>query len=457
MDDAAVDAYRSSRLRGILFVLALAALCLLAAGMSIGTGPYGPGVAGSYSALWDHLTGSVADEARLLDYIVWEKRLPRALAAVVAGAGLAACGCAMQSLLRNPLADAYTTGISAGAGFGATLAFTAGLSMASGPYAVILNTFVFALIPMAVVIAVSGLRGGSSSTMIMVGISMTYLFNAAAAVYKIAADPNALAALYSWQLGSVSGIGWQELPFAATAVAIGCTVLWAYSRRMDAVSSGDEFARSIGVDPALLRGTLLAVVALVTAVIVSLTGLIGFVGLVGPHICRLVIGSDGRVLLPASMAFGALLLTAADVAGRCINPPAEIQVGILTAFMGAPLFLYLAAGRRRIRWHQSNAADSASSMGKDGPSFPDLTSPSKGMRGLSACWAPTGWGRRHWPDASAGSSIRLRGRCSSTERTPPPCPVGGLRRRSRSSPPPERRPTPPFATRFSWAAPEGSA
>ena len=353
IDDASVEAYRASSIRGVLFVLLLVALCFAAAGISIGTGPYGPGIAGSYSALWDHLTGSVAEthDARLLDYIVWEKRLPRALAAVVAGAGLAACGCAMQSLLRNPLADAYTTGISAGAGFGATLAFTAGLSMSSGPYAVVLNTFVFALIPMAVVIAVSRLRGGSSSTMIMVGISMTYLFNAAAAVYKIAADPNALAALYSWQLGSVSGIGWPELPFAASAVAVGCAVLWACARRMDAVSSGDEFARSIGVDPSFLRSALLTVVALTVAVIVSLTGLIGFIGLVGPHICRLAIGSDGRILVPASMAFGAFLLTAADVAGRCINPPAEIQVGILTAFMGAPLFLYLAAGRRRgIRW-----------------------------------------------------------------------------------------------------------
>ncbi len=355
IDEAAVKAYRSSRARSILFVLLFVALCLIAVGISVGTGPYGSGIVGSYSTLWDHLTGSVADtqEARLLDFIVWEKRLPRALAAVVAGVGLAACGCAMQSLLRNPLADAYTTGISAGAGFGATLAFTAGLSMTSGPYAVILNTFVFALIPMAVVIAVSRLRGGSSSTMIMVGISMTYLFNAAAAVYKIAADPNALAALYSWQLGSVSGIGWSELPLAAAAVAIGCIVLWACARKMDAVSSGDEFARSIGVDPSFLRSVLLAVVALVVAVIVSLTGLIGFIGLVGPHICRLAIGSDGRILIPASMAFGAFLLTAADVVGRCINPPAEIQVGILTAFMGAPLFLYLAVGRRRgIRWRR---------------------------------------------------------------------------------------------------------
>lgn len=344
----AVSSYAASRVRKVLFIIACLVLCILAVGLSIGTGPYDIGIIRSYSIIWDHLTGNPEDQ--LLDFIVWEKRLPRTVLGILTGAGLAAGGCVMQSILRNPLADTYTTGISAGAGLGATLAFTVGLSMASGPMSVVINSFVFALMPMGVVILVSKLRGGSSIVMVMAGIAMMYLFNAISAVFKIMSDPNALSALYAWQLGSVAGGSWDTMALPAIAVTAGTVAMCLLAQRINVLSSGDEYAKSLGIDVSSLRNGLLVLITLVVAVVVSLTGLIGFVGLVSPHICRMAVGSDSRYLIPASAVFGAFLLLAADVAGRAINPPAEMQVGIVTAFMGAPLFLYLALRQRRSMW-----------------------------------------------------------------------------------------------------------
>lgn len=136
----------------------------------------------------------------------------------------------------------------------------------------------------------------------------------------------------------------------AIAVTAGTVAMCLLAQRINVLSSGDEYAKSLGIDVSSLRNGLLVLITLVVAVVVSLTGLIGFVGLVSPHICRMAVGSDSRYLIPASAVFGAFLLLAADVAGRAINPPAEMQVGIVTAFMGAPLFLYLALRQRRSMW-----------------------------------------------------------------------------------------------------------
>ena len=344
----AVSLYEESKARKVLFIVLCLILCAAAVGLSIGIGPYDLGILRSYSVIWDHVSGNPQD--RLMDFIVWEKRLPRAVLGISAGAGLAVGGCVMQSILRNPLADTYTTGISAGAGLGATLAFTAGLSVASGGLGVMLNSFVMALIPMGVVVLISRLRDGSSMVMIMAGIAMMYLFNAVSAVFKMMSDPNALSALYAWQLGSIAGAGWGTAMIAAAAVAAGTVVMCLMAQRINVLSSGEEYARSMGIDASSLRNVSLATATVMAAVIVSFTGLIGFVGLVAPHICRMAIGSDNRYLMPASAAFGASLLLIADIVGRSINPPAEIQVGIVTAFMGAPLFLYLAFRQRRCVW-----------------------------------------------------------------------------------------------------------
>ncbi len=345
-----VSHYRSSVSRKVLFILVCVILAFLSVGASIGLGAYDIGILNSYSILWSHITG--AGSTGLDDYIVWESRLPRTLVGILSGAGLAVGGCVMQIILRNPLADTYTTGISAGAGFGATLAITAGIVLVDNAYPVVFNAFVFALIPMLVIMMFSMLKGGTHIVMIMSGIAMMFFFNAISAIFKMVANPNDLSALYAWEVGSLAGTGWEGAAAIFATVSAAIFVLLVLSRRIDLLGSGDDYARSMGVNVSMLRNASLLVVTLMVSVVVCFTGLIGFVGLVAPHVCRLFVGSEARFLIPASASFGAMLLVLADTVGRLVIPPAEIQVGIITAFLGAPLFLYLVMRSRRAAWRR---------------------------------------------------------------------------------------------------------
>lgn len=343
-----IEDYGNTIRRKWIFIIACTIAAFFAAGYSLKVGAYDIGYIDTYRTVWNHLTDNI--ESVNDDYVIWDLKLPRTLTAVLAGAGLAAAGVVMQSILRNPMADPYTTGISSGASFGATLAIGLGISMGSAGYAVISNAFIFALIPMAVIILVSKMKSASPTTMIMVGIAVMYVFNAMTTMIKLFIDPDKLASLFEWSVGSLEGTNWSNLKLMFFVVIIGVTALLLLARKLNVISTGDESARSIGVDADKLRIIALLVVSLLAAGIVSFTGLIGFVGLVCPHISRLVIGSDNRYLLPASMAFGAALLLLADGIGRFVISPATIQVGVITAFIGAPLFLYLIVKNKKETW-----------------------------------------------------------------------------------------------------------
>ncbi len=332
----------------VLFIFACMAALLASLICAVGFGPVDIGLLDSVRILIDHITGNVQDA--IYDHFVWEGRLPRGLLGALTGAGLAIGGCVMQSTLNNGLADSYTTGISAGAGFGATLAFTVGLTLATGMYAIVFNAFVFSLVPTMAILLISRLKGGSPLVMVMSGIAMMYLFNAMSAIFKIMADPNDLAALYAWQLGSVSSCSWDDIALVFVTVTLCGFALQALASRINLLSAGDDYARSMGVRVTALRNACLIIVTLMTAILVSFTGLIGFVGLVAPHICRIFIGADNRYLLAASAAMGALVVVAADTAGKVLFQPYELQVGIITAFLGAPLFLYLIVKTKKTSW-----------------------------------------------------------------------------------------------------------
>ncbi len=338
---------RSNRIK-VLFIVICVVLTIVSIIFAVGLGPYQIGFCDSLSILLSHLTGNPSDS--IADYFVWEGRLPRALMGAVTGAGLAVGGCVMQSILNNGLADSYTTGISAGAGFGATVAFVAGISLASGVYAVVINAFVFSLIPTFAILAISKLKGGSPLVMVMSGIALMYFFNALSAVFKIMADPDDLAALYAWQLGSIGGTGWNDVGLVFLVVVPCILIMQTAAARINLLSSGDDYARSMGVNVSRLRNLSLLVVTMMTAVLVSFTGIIGFVGLVAPHVCRMFIGGDNRYLMAASAFLGALIVVAADTVGKVVFQPFELQVGIITAFLGAPLFLYLILRTRRTSW-----------------------------------------------------------------------------------------------------------
>ncbi len=324
------------------------AATVVMAGYSMTIGNYSLTISRSYEVLWEHVTGSVTDVTD--DYVVWNLRAPRAFLGVVTGVALGSAGAVMQSILRNPLADPYTTGISSGASFGATLALGLGVSLATAGYAVVANAFIFALFPMVVIVLVSQMKSSNPTTMIMAGIAVMYIFNACSTIIKLWSSEETLSSIFAWSVGSIDTNNWDGATFMTPVIAAGFVFLMLLSRRLNVLSTGDESARSIGVDAGKLRILSLLIVSLVTASAVSFTGLIGFIGLVCPHIARMVIGSDNRYLIPASAAFGSALLITADCVGRIIIAPATIQVGVITAFIGAPLFLYLIVKQKKEVW-----------------------------------------------------------------------------------------------------------
>ncbi len=340
--------YRRSALMKYAFIGACLAAALVTAGFAVSIGEYRITFVDTYVRIWEHITGNVSDT--VADGVVWKMRLPRVVGGILAGSALAVCGVSMQSMLKNPLADTYTTGISSGASLGATLAICAGVSIIGGDYAVVINAFLFSLIPMMMILCVSSMRGASVTTIIMAGIAVMYLFNACNTVLKLWATDEALANVYSWSVGSLTGLSWDEVAVMAAFTVPGMIAIQLASRQLNKLSMGDECAKSLGVDVERFRLICLIVTSLMAAAVVCFTGLIGFIGLVCPHVARMFIGSDNKLLIPASAASGAALLLIADVIGRVVIAPNTLQVGVVTAFIGAPMFLYLIIRGKRTGW-----------------------------------------------------------------------------------------------------------
>ena len=282
---------------------------------------------------------------RLRDAIIWELRLPRVLAAAAVGAGLALCGAVMQALTRNPLADPYLLGLSSGASMGAVTFLLAGASLLMP-----LGAFLGAGAAMALTLLVTRLLGGATPTRaILAGISISVLAAAATSFLIFwSATGDSYREILSWLMGSLSGVIWPEaLLVLATLVLAGLPVLLS-GRSLDAFAFGDTAAATLGVDVVRLRWWLLGGTALLTGILVSIGGAIGFVGLIVPHVARLVTGSRHRVLLPVAMLLGASFMVWTDTAARSLFEPRELPVGIITALLGAPIFLLVLLRYRRI-------------------------------------------------------------------------------------------------------------
>ena len=334
--------------RKYLFILACVIACFISVGLSIGFGTYSISFIDTFKTIWYHITGNVQDVVN--DIVVVRDRLPRALVGLLAGAGLAVAGAAMQSIMKNPLAEPYTTGVSSGAVFGASLSIVFGWEIFGGDYALAGNAFIFSLIPVGFILLISKLKNASPTTMVMGGIAIMYVFNALTTVIRLWADPESLSNLYAWEVGTLSYAKWQNLEIMFPLTVAGIVVIWLLSKQLNVLATGDENARTLGVDADRLRIIMLLVVAFMTAGIVSYVGLIGFVGLVAPHVVRMVIGADNRFLIPASVAFGAAILIIADLVGKTIIAPATIQVGVIMAFLGGPMFIWLIVRKNTKVW-----------------------------------------------------------------------------------------------------------
>ncbi len=342
------DNYNRYIARKWIFMISCIIVSVMVMGIALTIGDYSIGFLDSYKVLWQHITGNPQNE--LYDYIIIELRMPRIVVGLIAGSGLAVAGAVMQSILKNPLADPYTTGVSSGAMLGATMVMTMGLSFVGGHYAIVVNAFVFSLVPVAIILSVSKMKNASPTVMIMAGIAVMYIFNALTTVMKLWSDPNNLKDLFEWSVGSLGNATWEVIPIMGIVTMVGVITSALISRQLNVLATGDENAKALGVNVENMRIISLLVVALMTAAIVSFTGLIGFVGLVAPHIVRIFIGPDNRYLVPASAVFGATLLIGADLIGRVILAPTVLQVGVITAFMGVPLFLWLIVRKKSQVW-----------------------------------------------------------------------------------------------------------
>jgi iron complex transport system permease protein len=269
--------------------------------------------------------------------IVWELRVPRVVLGGLVGATLALAGASYQGVFRNPLADPYLLGVAAGAGFGATLA----IAYAPGrpDWLLPLAAFAGAVLSVAAAYLVGRSVGGTrtTATLILAGVTIA-AFLTAAQTFVQQRRSDTLNEVYAWLLGGLGTAGWREVALIAPYVAVSGAILLAHRRTLDVLAVGDEEARSLGLDVARTRLLLVACATLGTAAAVSVSGLIGFVGIVVPHLIRLVVASSYRVILPLSVAVGAAFLVLADVIARTALAPAELPIGVVTAFVGAPFF-----------------------------------------------------------------------------------------------------------------------
>ncbi|MFF2753376.1 FecCD family ABC transporter permease [Psychrobacillus sp. NPDC058041] len=295
------------------------------------------------STLWD--TG--ADE--IATNIVWKIRMPRVVLAGLVGASLAIAGAAFQALFKNPLADPYTLGVSSGASVGAVATLFFGISVPFlGIYTLPIFSMIGALVTMLLVISFAKLvdRAMKMETIILTGIIFSSFLGSVISL-MIALTGEELRQIIGWLLGSVSMRGWSFVQMALPFIIIGSFLLWLNRRELNAMLFGEERARYLGVNVKKRKMMILIGGSMLTGTAVAVSGTIGFVGLVVPHMTRLLFGSDNRHVLPLSFLNGAALLIVCDLVSRTIISPTELPIGVITAFIGAPVFAFIFFRQRR--------------------------------------------------------------------------------------------------------------
>jgi iron complex transport system permease protein len=295
-------------------------------------------------------SGLTASEAA----IVTELRLPRVVLGLLVGAMLALAGGCYQGVFRNPLADPYLLGVAAGSGLGVTAAITlrpgtGSDGIANLPFTVPLAAFVGAIVAVALtyLLGAAGGRERSAATLILAGVAVS-AFLAAGQTFLMHRNADLIREVYSWLLGRLATGGWHDVLLLLPYAVVTAVVVLLHRRELDVLSVGDEEAASLGLHPQRSRYVLVGAASLGTAAAVSVSGLIGFVGIIVPHTIRLLAGSSYRAILPLSLLFGAAFLALTDLAARTVAAPAEIPIGVVTAFFGAPFFVLVLRTTRRI-------------------------------------------------------------------------------------------------------------
>lgn len=347
--------YHKYIMRKILFVTAVLTSIFIVSGVALTLGGRNIGFNYAYEIIWNHITGNIPAKGTAAfydDYAIWNVRLPRIVTGIVAGACLAVGGVAMQSSVRNPLADPYVTGISSGAVFGVSVAIVLGFGLGNsiGMYGLVINAFMFGMIPAAVIIIISRFTHSSPATLILAGVAISYLFNAASTLLLIGTSSEKLQEAYMWQIGTLENVNWNYVPIMAVITIVGTVALLILSPKLNLLTAGDASAKSLGIDPEMFRTVIVAILSVMTASVVGFLGIIGFIGLISPHIIRTIIGADAKYLIPAAALFGSAFLLVADLISRIIIYPGSIAVGVVMSFLGAPIFLALIIHSRKEMW-----------------------------------------------------------------------------------------------------------
>ena len=336
--------------------LVLLGLLVVSVILGIGLGPVSIRFSDVYRVMFHRLSGIFTGQTAPLESIrestqniVWFLRAPRVLLGALIGAALTLSGVGMQAFTKNPLAEPYVLGISSGASLGAVLAMLLGVSVpVLGKLSVSMGAFAGALVSILLVYLLAKSRGSVTPIrLILVGVAVSAMFQAFTNyIVYTAPDDAAVREATFWMLGGLGSAEWEDLPLLLCLVPPAFLLMLALSKSLNAMMMGDSSAITLGVNLNVVRNLLIVITALLTASSVAVSGCIGFVGLVIPHLVRSVVGPDHRKLIPISMLTGAIFLIWVDVGARMIKPPAELPIGSLTAFLGAPLFLWMIRVRR---------------------------------------------------------------------------------------------------------------
>lgn len=339
--------------RKLLFIGICLVLVFLVAGVSLSVNGRDIGFLESYRYIFDHILGATYEyrsQEWLDDTMLWNFYLPRVVIGLFIGAGLAVCGVAMQAVMSNPLADAYTTGISDGACFGAVAAIVTGFTFTSvmGSMGIVINAFIGGLVPAIILIVLSSVIKMSPATMILAGVALSYIFSGLESLIMVGTDAETLTDAYLWQIGTLGDIiSWNQCYIPITVSVIGGVILWLCSNRLNLLSLGDDSAKSLGLDVRWFKTVVMIIVSVTVAAIISYVGIIGFIGLVAPHLVRMILGGNNRFVIPASALVGALIIAVADLISRTIIAPDELRVAVIISMIGAPVFLYLILSKKK--------------------------------------------------------------------------------------------------------------
>ena len=344
---AAASAHRALGRRKRLVLLALLMLTVAVFVADVMVGGAGMGLTSLLRALFTPWATPAVDVR-----IVWDIRLPMSLTGLLVGAALAVAGAQMQTILDNPLAEPYTLGISAAAGFGAALSVVIGVTAL--PLGSVLgmagSAWTFAMLACAVIVVFGLVRQANPEAVILLGIALVFLFSALLSLMQYVANEAQLQQVVFWTLGSLGRAGWPQIALLATVLVLIVPLFARASVTMTAFRLGDARASALGVRVQRVRILTLIGVSLLAATAVALSGTIGFVGLVGPHVARMLVGEDQRHFLPASLLCGSCLLVAASLVSKLLVPGVIVPVGIITSIVGVPVFVLLILTNRRRSW-----------------------------------------------------------------------------------------------------------